>query len=57
MRQKPPKPASPETARAAFGKIGEMFGNTTFIAREEQIMAEFHLSRNQAHEMIESGVL
>ncbi|WGZ33054.1 hypothetical protein O4444_05535 [Xylella fastidiosa subsp. pauca] len=51
------QPASPEVAHAALEEISSMFHHPELVAREEKLMAEFHLSRNQAHELIESGVL
>ncbi|HHW4674029.1 MAG TPA: hypothetical protein ACQGQW_02350 [Xylella fastidiosa subsp. pauca] len=52
-----PQPASPEVAQAALKEISSIFHHPELAAREEKLMAEFHLSRNQAHELIESGVL
>ncbi|EWG13698.1 hypothetical protein [Xylella fastidiosa] len=52
-----PQPASPDVAHAALEEISSMFHHPELAAREEKLMAEFHLSRNQAHELIESGVL
>lgn len=52
-----PQPASPDVAHAALEEISSMFHHPELAAREEKLMAEFHISRNQAHELIESGVL
>ncbi|AAO29193.1 hypothetical protein D1605_007220 [Xylella fastidiosa subsp. fastidiosa] len=52
-----PQPASPDVAHAALEEISSMFHHPELAAREEKLMAEFHISRNQAHELIESGVV